>query len=264
MRWVELLASQVMFRGQPAVQAALVDITERKQAEEKLHRSERRLRALAERLQTVREEDRIAVARELHDELGQNLTGLKMDLAWVVKRAKAAAELPAREKIVARLQSMGGLVETSMHTVYRIASNLRPGVLDDLGLVPAIEWLGNNFQQRSGTRCTVEADIGELELEPDCTTAVFRICQEALTNVARHANAARVEIELRKQPDGLFLHVRDDGRGISESQIEDTQSLGILGIRERAMLFGGQVTIVGRSGKGTTVTLQIPLKDKRP
>jgi PAS domain S-box-containing protein len=223
---------------------------------EEMNRRQAQLRELTAYLQTAREEERAYVAREIHDEFGQTLTALKMDLSWLARR------LPQRQTdLAAKVNAMAGLVDGAVNTVRRIATELRPGLLDDLGLVAAIEWQAQEFARRTGL--TVELHLGDqdLALDRDLATALFRIFQEALTNIARHAAATRVEIELVHQPDLLKLVVADNGKGIEPAQILAPRSLGLLGMRERARALGGDVVIEGSPGQGTTVTVHIPRQD---
>jgi PAS domain S-box-containing protein len=231
------------------------DITERKRAEEQLRSSREQLRALSAHLQSIREEERTLISREIHDELGQDLTGLKMDLSWLIKRLPKNQELDVK-----KVESMLKLVDTTIQSVRRISTKLRPGVLDDLGLTAAIEWQAQDFQTRTGIQCEFNPNLREIDLDRDRSTTVFRIFQETLTNVARHASATRVNICLNEEAAGLVLIVEDNGRGIKEREISDPKSLGLLGMRERALIFGGEVTISGAPGKGTTVMLRIPLQ----
>lgn len=230
------------------------DITERTRALEELRISRQSLRSLAARLHGLLEEQRTRIAREIHDELGQFLTGLKMDLVWVGGRlSKSQSSL--KEKTV----SMACLIDRLVESVRRISTELRPGILDDLGLEAAIEWQAHEFQERTGIRTQFTSALGDAHLDRGLSTAAFRILQEALTNVARHANATKVTIDLRELDGELALMVEDTGVGIKSSEIADKQSLGILGMRERAHLFGGEVEIHGQKGRGTTVALRIPL-----
>jgi signal transduction histidine kinase len=245
----------------PAVARALresADRRERQRAEDKLRRSLEQLRALTNYLQYVREEERTRIAREVHDELGQALTGLKLDLSLLAKRLPQGSR-----ELHEKTRTMISHIDATIQTVRRIATELRPGILDSLGLVAAIEWQANEFQTRSGVPCEVTATIDDAHLPHDFTTVFFRIFQETLTNVIRHAKATRVEVQLEEADDDrLVMKVRDNGRGISEEDQVKTTSFGLVGMRERAMLIGGEVTLQGSPGKGTTVTLRVPLPKK--
>ena len=229
------------------------NITELKRAEEDLQRSLDQLRALAGRLQSIREEERKRLARDIHDQLGQALTAIKIDLSSL------AQELPeGEEPQLKRASSLLKLVEESIRTVRRIATELRPGMLDDLGLVATIEWAGEDFQVRTGTACRLDLPPDDMAIDPERATAIFRIFQETLTNVARHADASEVKVRLAREDGELTLEVHDNGRGISEDILASGQWLGILGMRERAMLLGGELTISGAPENGTTVKVRIP------
>jgi signal transduction histidine kinase len=230
------------------------DITERKQADEEIMKSQEQLRALAARLQSIREEERTSIAREIHDELGQALTGLKMDLSWLENK------LPKKENsLIKKTQSMLNLIDSTIQTVRRVSTELRPGILDDLGLIAALEWQAQEFQDRTGIKCEFNSSLEEVELDRDRSTGVFRIFQETLTNVARHSNATQVNIRAEESIRNLILRVKDNGRGITKGEISDKKSLGLLGMRERAHIFGGEVEITGGAGKGTSVTVKIPI-----
>lgn len=227
---------------------------QRRNVEKELRHSQEQLRNLSSRFNAIVEEERTRISREIHDELGQLLTILKMELSWLKKR------LPKKENLLReRTKSMAKLVDTTVQTLRKISTELRPGVLDDLGLTAAIEWQVQEFQARTKLRCLLKVHPEEILLDPDRSTAVFRIFQETLTNIVRHANADEVMIRLEKTDDRLILEVKDNGKGITQSQITNSKSLGLLGIRERALLWGGTVQISGIPGKGTTVTVQIPL-----
>lgn len=234
----------------------LQDVTERVQAEEQLKTSNEKLRALAAHLQSVREEESIRIARAIHDELGGTLTGLKMDISWLDKR------LPehGKEETHQKFKAMAELIDETIQKVRNISTELRPSILDDLGLAAAIEWQCREFQKRTEIKCRIITLYGEAKLSPDKRAAVFRIYQEILTNVARHSNAALVETSLEERDGNLILKVSDNGRGIKESDISDTTSLGLIGMYERAVVFGGKVKITGLEGKGTTVIVHIPLE----
>ncbi|MCI0577465.1 MAG: PAS domain S-box protein [Chloroflexi bacterium] len=211
------------------------------------------LRDLANYLQTAREEERARIAREIHDEFGQVLTGLKMDLSWMAKR------LPADQPQLAdKAQVMSKMIDQTIQVVRQIATELRPGLLDDLGLVTALEWQAREFCRRREIAFELTSCVKEVELDRDLSTAIFRIFQEILTNVARHAEAHKITVSFERQDSELTLTVHDDGRGITRKQINSPKSLGLIGMRERAHAWGGNVTFQGAPDKGTTVTVCIP------
>jgi PAS domain S-box-containing protein len=228
----------------------LRDVTERVRAQEDLA-------AFAKQASAIREQEKSRVARELHDELAQTLTALKMDAIWL----KDNLDGPRRQA-VAKLEGMLAMLDTAVASTRRIAADLRPLVLDDLGLVPAIEWLVNNFQQRTGIACELRADE-ESELGEPYATAVFRIVQESLANVAKHAQARRVSVSIAPLEGGLRLKVQDDGIGFDTSATRKPGSLGLAGLRERAQLLGGSVVVHSRPGQGTTIDAYIPLREER-
>lgn len=223
-------------------------------AEERLRRSEEQLRRLAGHLISVREEERRHIAREIHDELGQVLTGLKMDVTWLARRLNDDQRL-----LLEKTDSMSRLIDAAFVTVRRIATGLRPEVLDNMGLVAAVDWQAKEFQKRTGIRCRVELPPESVKLDLNASTTAFRIFQEILTNVARHARATRVDICLGVSKDRLTLEVADNGVGISEGEVDGKKSLGLLGMRERALLVGGEVNISGAPGQGTRVTMSLPI-----
>ncbi len=228
------------------------DLSEMKRAEQELRASSEQLRNLAAHLLSVREEERARISREVHDELGQSLTAVKMDLAWL------AVRLPrSNGQMLKRIRSTGQLADSMIHSIRRISTELRPAVLD-LGLAAAVEWQIQEFQARSGIQCKVRLPTREV-VASSASTALFRIFQETLTNVARHAKATRAEVVLEKQRDRLVLLIRDNGRGFAQADPSLSKSLGLLGMRERAAILGGQVNISSAPGKGTTVTAWIPL-----
>jgi len=231
------------------------EIAERKRAEEDLKASQENLRALAARLQSVREEEWKRISREIHDELGQALTGLKMDLTWVAHRL-----LPKQKALAQRTRSMFSLIDDTVQSVREIATRLRPEVLDELGLAAAIGWQARDFQMRTGIRCKVSLPADPPPLDQERSTAAFRVFQELLTNVARHANATRVDVMMQADADRLMLVVEDNGKGIAEEEaVFSPKSMGLLGMRERMLPFGGNIEIRGRPGKGTRVTVSVPV-----
>lgn len=240
------------------------DITERKRFEEQLRTSREQLRALSAHLQSVREEERVNIAREVHDELGQVLTALKMDLSLLNYKLMESSAVIPRRKLFDEIKSMSNLVDTTIQSVRKIVTELRPEVLDHLGLMAAIEWQAQEFQTRTGIICNVDSNLDSIEMEDrDCATAIFRVLQETLTNVARHSNATRVDITLKEMGEALILRVKDNGRGITEIEMSNAKSFGLLGIKERTFLLGGEVEILGEPGDGTCITVEIPLSALR-
>lgn len=240
--------------NEPCYLWAANDITLRKRAEDAL-------RALSARLRSAREEEGARIAREIHDELGGALTGLKWDLEKIDRTLNSGSNGSRIPEVHKRIGTMTTVIETTINTIRRISSELRPGVLDDLGLVAAIEWQVQQFESRTGIHChwITKASEIEVELSREKATAVFRILQEILTNVLRHARASNLYIKLSDTKEYFEMEVRDDGHGITESQRINARSLGLLGMKERALLVGGEVNISGEEGVGTTVVVRVPL-----
>jgi signal transduction histidine kinase len=236
----------------------VMDVTASKRAEQELQHSFDQLRALAGRLQSVREEERTRVAREIHDELGQALTAIKIDLAALIRDLPGDSGAQRQ-----RSQSILKLLDEAIQSVRKIATELRPGILDDLGLVAAVEWAAEEFQARTGTKCELSLPGMDIALDQERATALFRILQETLTNIARHAKATRVDVRLAQENGDLILEVHDNGQGIGEEQLSTGSSLGILGMRERALLLGGELTISGDPTSGTTVSVRIPRPNRK-
>jgi signal transduction histidine kinase len=211
------------------------------------------LRALSAHVESVREEERTGIAREIHDELGQALTALKMDIAWLERRAPS-------DDFRDKLHGMAEMTNDLVDVVRRISAELRPAVLDDVGLLAAIEWQAQEFERRTGTSCDVTSNLGDRALPRDLSTAVFRILQEALTNIARHAEATRVAIDLVEDGPRLRLTVNDNGKGIQKEAAHGPRSLGLLGMRERARHLGGTATVRGAPEGGTVVSLDVPFE----
>ncbi len=236
-----------------AVAERLGIVIERKTTFEDLAGSREELRSLSTHLQTMREEERTAIAREIHDALGQSLTAMKLDLSWIKNRLDGQGDL------VARAEAMGAMIDSTINTVRRISAELRPDLLDDIGLFAAIEWYAGDFEKRSGIACRVSCDADEPDLNEKKAINIYRIVQESLTNIIRHANATAVDVDLLMDGDSLTLTIRDNGRGITSEEINNVRSLGLIGIRERALSCGGTIAIDGSSGRGTVVTAHIPL-----
>ena len=236
------------------------DITERKAAEEKLKASTARLRALSGRLQSAREEEGIRIARAIHDELGSALTGLKWDIEGVNKIFSDTVDEVRIQSARERIKTISSSIDETINIVRRIASELRPGVLDDLGLVAAVEWQAQQFEHRTGITCAFTAPWDTIDLRQDHATTIFRIFQEILTNVLRHAHATKLDVTMSKHETSFTLKVKDNGRGITEAEKSNNRSLGLLGMRERVQLIGGSIHIEGEAGKGTVVTVNVPME----
>jgi signal transduction histidine kinase len=235
------------------------ELTERRLTERRLRVSEEEMRALAAHLQSVREEERTMIARDIHDELGQALTGLKLDLNGFVKSVEAGETDGMQE----RGKALATAIDRIINSVRRIATGLRPEVLDEIGLSAAIEWEAREFQRRTGIRCHVAIVEGFENPDRERSTALFRVYQELLTNVARHAKATRVNVTLTDSPQ-LHLVVEDNGRGIRTDEFQAVRALGFLGMRERVLPFGGALDVKGAEGKGTCVSVAIPLHAEQP
>ena len=233
------------------------DITTRKREEEELRTSRHSLRDFSAHLEAAREEERRELARALHDEVGQLLTGIRLEVAAAVERFMAAPT-PATFPVVDRLQAAVGLVDLSIATVRRITTALRPPILDHLGLLSAIRWEAAVFERRTGIRCRVSSNPQRIESRQHITV-LYRILLEALTNVARHANAGTVWIRLRQRSGRLMMEVRDNGRGISDEVLKSGNTMGLLGMRERALAVGGEVRVTRLRAGGTSVTAIVPL-----
>lgn len=237
-------------------QALQMRIEREEQANVSLKQSREQLRRLSAYQNDVREQDRIRIAREIHDQLGQSLTILKMDLAWMRKHLPTV-DSDVDEKLAAMFQLIG----EAMESLHAVIAELRPGILDDFGLAAAIEWQADTFRNRTGIDCRLFNDGYEPELTKDQATALFRIFQELLTNIIRHAEAREVIVRLAKQDGELRLQVEDNGRGITEDEINSPHAFGLLGIRERLYPLGGKVVFKGRAGQGTRVSIHLPLEN---
>jgi signal transduction histidine kinase len=225
-----------------------------KQAEENLKSSRNQLRALASYLLSARENERAVIARELHDEFGQALTSLQLGLSWISRKLT-----PGQQPLQKKIKSLSATTTTLMRSVKNIASELRPGVLNELGLVKTLKSEAREFEGHTGIHCRFKTNTAKAKFDRSAAVAIFRIVQAALTNVARHAHASRARIALMKRKSALILTVTDNGKGISRKLIYGHDSLGITGMRERALALGGTFTLGGSRGKGTILTVQIPL-----
>jgi signal transduction histidine kinase len=244
----------IVFATEGYVLSWLID--SRKRIEDQVRVSREELRALSTHLQSVTEKERARIAREIHDELGQVLTGLKFDVSWLRDRAKEDTRGPEHEKLNATLKH----IDAAIHSVRRIATELRPPVLDTLGLTAAIEWQAKDFEMRTGIECRLDPMAEDIPVDRDGATAIFRIFQEALTNIGRHALATRVSVGLQRVDSHLLLRIEDNGKGIEASRVSGSHSLGILGMQERIRLLNGEMSISGKEGQGTVISVDIPLR----
>jgi len=232
------------------------DITIRRALQEELRASHEKLKALTAKLEDVREEERTHISRELHDELGQVLTGLKIDLTWLAKR------IPEEQRpLLEKANAMRGQIDSIIEYIRRIATQLRPKLLDDFGFVEAIEWLISDFRERTAIRCRFRSNLKHMSIDPKAGTTIFRIIQETLTNIMRHSGASSVHIDMKKTPTHLNIEVKDNGVGINENDMKASRSLGILGMRERVSILNGTIKIEGAPGKGTKIRISIPVSE---
>jgi PAS domain S-box-containing protein len=251
---IDASISQVAERGSKYYTVILRDVTARVRAEEALRHSKEELQELGAAAHEAREQEKSRIARELHDELAQALTALQMDVAWCKEK------LPAGQGSFAqKLDRMETLLDTTVTATRRIAADLRPLMLDDLGLLPAVEWLVENFTQRTGVPCELAVSTSDLRLNNANSTAVFRIVQESLANVAKHARASRAEVVIEQNGSGVTISVRDDGLGFSPQDPRKPNSFGLVGLRERAYLLGGEAAFISAPGRGTNIEVRLPV-----
>lgn len=248
--------TMILLEEGPCLIGMGIDITEKVKAEEELKDSYDHIRALATHLQNIREEERASIAREIHDELGQQLTGLKMDIAWLARKLGKQDE-----EIEKKIKSIVQLTDETVKTVRRISTELRPSILDDLGLIAAIEWHSVEFENRFSIQTVFKPEISQLDLEPATAIGLFRIYQESLTNVLRHANAKKITSTLYMKDNVLVMNITDDGEGFDINAIDDKKTLGLLGMKERTLIMGGYYEIKSNFGKGTSVTVSVPLSN---
>lgn len=235
----------------------MIDVSGRRAAEESLRRSADELRALALRLQEVREAERTRLSREVHDHLGQMLTGLSLDVGWLEKRVVRVSDEGLRGEMQGKLDEVRGLTGEMIRSVQEIASEMRPSILDNLGLAAALRFEGERFANRSGLSVALEVAEADIDIPPEVVTALFRVCQEALTNIARHARASQVVIRLKRSAEGLRLEIEDDGVGIGNEALYDSDALGLLGMRERILAINGQLLMLPGANGGTLVSVLV-------
>lgn len=254
---IYLEIARISFEDGPVNVTFLTDITEHKLREEELRESREQMRSLAAKLESMREEERTLLSREIHDEFGQVLTGLKMDLAWMAKR------LPRDEDVLLeKADSMLKLLDESVKMIRKISTRLRPGILDDFGLLAAMEWQARELENRTGIHCRVHSSVRKIRLDKNALSSIFRIFQEALTNIARHSEATKVDVHLRQGRGRLVMEIIDDGRGLKKDDIKPHKSLGILGMQERVRLMKGTFIIEGVPGEGTRIRVSVPTEDR--
>ncbi|KAK6033561.1 PAS domain S-box protein [Ostertagia ostertagi] len=251
--YVEIFNYQIMYEGKPVWLGLSIDITEKTRAEALLKKSYEDVRQLASHLQDVREEERAHMAREIHDELGQQLTGLKMDISWLSR--KKDLDGPQRDQ---KLKEILTFLDGTVNTVRKLSAELRPSILDDLGLVEALEWWSTEFEKRSGVPCSFQPPVSDVQVPSAIAIGLFRIFQESLTNVARHANATNVVSQLECANGRLILKIADNGRGFDSSNTSQKKTLGLLGMKERTLMMGGSYEIISRPGNGATVIITVP------
>lgn len=250
---VEINGYKINHEGKPAETVVVRDITPQKEYEQKLLDVNQKLRSLSAHLQEAREEERIAIAREIHDELGQQLTGIKLDVSWL--KQKVETVFP---EDVERTKRLIESINKTINDVRKIASNLRPGVLDDLGLEAAIEWQSNQFEEQTGLKCELKLNKLTRDYGKEINTSLYRIYQESLTNIMRHSKATVVSTSLTKIGNTLILKVSDNGVGIDSEQIHNSPTLGITGMKERALMVNGSLEISQNEQGGTLITVKVP------
>ena len=227
-------------------------MTEQKKIQQDLIKLNYRFRNLASHIQNTREEERINIAREIHDELGQMATAIKIDLSWMKKKIKGE-----NEEVIMKMDNSIAELGEMVNSIRRIAQELRPSILDNLGLTAAIEWYCGDFQKRTAIQCKFDNEIGDITLNDNVKTNLFRICQESLTNVMRHASATKVDCTIKKEEKKIILIIEDNGKGFDPSQ--KTKSLGLLGMQERALLINGELKIESSDENGTRIKVEVEL-----
>ena len=230
-----------------------------RESEAKYRRTAEDLRRLAAHLEKAREEERTRIAHELHDELGQAMTAMRIDIAWIQKNIPSSAP-----RLRSRIESLGALADEALANVRRLSMEMRPSILDDLGLQAALEWQVSDFAQRTGIAARLEDGLNDAHLTPEQATALFRIVQEALTNISRHAQATRVRVLLREKDGQGFCRIIDNGLGITDQAMAKRRSFGVVGMRQRVLALGGGFDIAGRPGRGTEIRISIPLRPETP
>lgn len=255
MMYMDITSHRIDYNGRKAILSLAKDITEQRIAENNLRESYEDIRRLNAHLHTIREEERTYIAREIHDELGQQLTALKMDASWLLKKIN-----PSEKAQLEKLTDMVNLIDDTVKDIRRISSDLRPGILDDLGLLAALEWQCNEFEKRTGITCVLKSENAINLLEKHIAIGIFRIFQEALTNITRHAHASAVHANIVQKDKCLYVIIQDDGVGFNVNEVKLKKTLGLTGMRERAHMFNGSIDIKSTIGNGTTLTLVVPIR----
>ncbi len=257
-KWVRTIGKPICEAGKVIkLRGAFQDITKYKLLEQDILRSREQYRALSSHLQTVREEERTHIAREMHDELGQILTSLKMNMSLMRREVESKAGLIEPQEIVNEINSMNTLIDNAVRSVRKLITELRPELLDKLGLIAALEWFIQEFAKRTKIECEFLTEVEHLKLNPEKELAVFRIVQESLTNAAKYSGADKINVSIKKTDENIFVEINDNGKGISEVELKGTKSYGLLGMRERANIIGAELYITGQPQKGTTIKLRI-------
>jgi signal transduction histidine kinase len=263
-RWIRVSSKEVSYRGRNILVKAVSDLTREREYANRLQVTNERLRSLTAKLESVREEEKARLSRQIHDEVGQILTGIKIENTRVTAWLEELGGDATPDRVRNKLREISSLLDEALNTVRRIARELRPSLIDDLGLVAAVEWQIGSFQDRSGLPCRLRRNLSDSNLPKPVAVEVFRILQEALTNILRHAQARGVKVWLYRAGTRLVMTVQDNGKGIGQAPLDSSKSLGIIGMQERAYHVGGTLRIWGRPGKGTSVRLQIPLGEMKP
>jgi PAS domain S-box-containing protein len=256
--WYEVCLKCASIGGTDRILAFFHEINLRKQVQSELIESQNILRELTSHLQIIREEERANLAREVHDVLGQLITAIKMDMTWLNKKITNKDEVTEE-----RFKEMFALADEMVKTVRKISRELRPGILDDLGLIPALEWQSMEFEKRTGIPCKFTTDGNLPEMTKTNATGIFRVCQETLTNVARHAQATHVDVLMNCNGASLTLLIADNGKGLNAAEMKTKKTLGIAGMKERAVMMKGMLTVQNRVEGGTLVTLSVPVPAKK-
>jgi PAS domain S-box-containing protein len=253
--FVEIYAHDIEHINANARLILAMDVTQKVKAEKELQYSHRQLRELSAHLQNIRENERGNISREIHDELGQQLTGLKLDLSWVKKKMKTEDS-----DVIEKVQEILMLIDMTVQTVRRIATELRPGILDDLGLIAALDWQSHEFEKRSGIKCEFISNINPQDLTSEIATGMFRIYQESLTNIARHSGATKVSTLLSQENGFLKLLIKDNGVGYDVDEATKKGTLGLLGMKERVFMMNGKIEMTSKPGFGSSISILAPIE----